>query len=104
GRARAAAPEPARLAPPGDPPEPPPPPRGRRPAPSSLARDDQRRGLAEGRRPVGDDPPVTVGEAIAHASERLRAAGSETPRLDAELLLGWSIGIGRTGLLAPPDA
>jgi release factor glutamine methyltransferase len=47
---------------------------------------------------------VTVGEALAHASERLRAAGSETPRLDAELLLGWSIGIGRTGILAHPDA
>jgi len=46
---------------------------------------------------------VTVGEALAHASERLRAAGSETPRLDAELLLGWSIGIGRTGILAHPD-
>ena len=46
---------------------------------------------------------MTVGEAIAHASERLRAAGSETPRLDAELLLGWSIGIGRTGILAHPD-
>ena len=47
---------------------------------------------------------MTVGEALAHASERLRAAGSETPRLDAELLLGWSIGIGRTGILAHPDA
>jgi release factor glutamine methyltransferase len=47
---------------------------------------------------------VTVGEALARASERLRAAGSETPRLDAELLLGWSIGIGRTGILAHPDA
>lgn len=46
---------------------------------------------------------MTVGEALAHASERLRAAGSETPRLDAELLLGWSIGIGRTGILAHPD-
>ena len=47
---------------------------------------------------------MTVGEALARASERLRAAGSETPRLDAELLLGWSIGIGRTGILAHPDA
>jgi release factor glutamine methyltransferase len=46
---------------------------------------------------------VTVGEALARASERLRAAGSETPRLDAELLLGWSIGIDRTGILAHPD-
>ena len=46
---------------------------------------------------------MTVGEALARASERLRAAGSETPRLDAELLLGWSIGIDRTGILAHPD-
>ena len=47
---------------------------------------------------------MTVGEALARASERLRAAGSETARLDAELLLGWSIGVDRTGILAHPDA
>ena len=46
---------------------------------------------------------MTIGEALAEASERLRAAGSETPRLDAELLLGWSIGADRTTVLAHPD-
>ena len=38
------------------------------------------------------------------ARNRLRAAGSETPRLDAELLLGHALGIDRTGVLAHPDA
>jgi release factor glutamine methyltransferase len=32
--------------------------------------------------------------------ERLRAAGSETPRLDAELLLAHAIGVGRTVIVA----
>ena len=36
--------------------------------------------------------------------ERLREAGSETPRLDAELLLGDAVGVGRTAILAHPDA
>jgi release factor glutamine methyltransferase len=37
-------------------------------------------------------------------TDRLRAAGSETPRLDAELLLGHVLGIDRTGVIAHPDA
>jgi release factor glutamine methyltransferase len=36
--------------------------------------------------------------------ERLRASGSETPRLDVELLLGHAIGIDRTVVAAYPDA
>jgi release factor glutamine methyltransferase len=36
--------------------------------------------------------------------ERLHAAGSETARLDAELLLGDAIGVGRTVILAHPEA
>jgi release factor glutamine methyltransferase len=36
--------------------------------------------------------------------ERLRDAGSETPRLDAELLLGDVVGAGRTVILAHPEA
>jgi release factor glutamine methyltransferase len=36
--------------------------------------------------------------------ERLREAGSETARLDAELLLGHAVGVGRTVILAHPDA
>jgi release factor glutamine methyltransferase len=47
---------------------------------------------------------TTTGEAIAHASERLRASGSETARLDAELLLGWAIGVDRTAIVAHPEA
>jgi release factor glutamine methyltransferase len=36
--------------------------------------------------------------------ERLREAGSESPRLDAELLLGHAIGTDRTMLIAHPEA
>ena len=38
------------------------------------------------------EAPQTVREAIASGSERLAAAGSETPRLDAELLLAAALG------------
>ena len=34
----------------------------------------------------------------------LLAAGAETPRLDAELVLGHAIGVGRTAVLAHPEA
>ena len=37
-------------------------------------------------------------------AERLRASGSETPRLDAELLLGHAVGVERTVVLAHPEA
>ncbi len=47
---------------------------------------------------------TTIGEALAAAGQRLREAGSETARLDAELLLGWAIGADRTAVLAHPDA
>jgi release factor glutamine methyltransferase len=36
--------------------------------------------------------------------ERLRASGSETSRLDAELLLGHAVGVGRTAIVAHPEA
>ena len=39
---------------------------------------------------------TTTAEALGGATERLRASGSETARLDAELLLGWAIGVDRT--------
>ena len=43
-------------------------------------------------------------EAVLRASiARLRDAGSESPRLDAELLLGHALGIDRARLLAHPD-
>ncbi len=47
---------------------------------------------------------ATVGSLLHAGNNRLRAAGSETPRLDAELLLGHTLGIDRTGVLAHPDA
>jgi release factor glutamine methyltransferase len=47
---------------------------------------------------------ATIGDSIADATTRLRAAGSESARLDAELLLGWAIGADRTAIVANRDA
>jgi release factor glutamine methyltransferase len=47
---------------------------------------------------------ATVGELLTLGTARLRAAGSESARLDAELLLGWAIGAERTALIAHPEA
>jgi release factor glutamine methyltransferase len=47
---------------------------------------------------------ATVQELLRSGVERLRAAGSETPRLDAELLLGHAINADRTVVVAHPDA
>jgi release factor glutamine methyltransferase len=47
---------------------------------------------------------ATIGESLAEATARLRAGGSETARLDAELLLGWAIGADRTSVVAHPEA
>jgi release factor glutamine methyltransferase len=47
---------------------------------------------------------ATVGEVLPGAVERLRNAGSESARLDAEVLLASAIGTGRTTLLAHPEA
>ena len=46
----------------------------------------------------------TIGGLLATASERLRASGSESARLDAELLLAWAMSADRTAVLAHPDA
>ncbi len=46
---------------------------------------------------------ATIGELLAGAVARLRAAGSESPRLDAELLLAHALGVERTTLLAHPE-
>jgi hypothetical protein len=44
---------------------------------------------------------MTATRALVEAgTERLRAAGSETPRLDAELLLAFAIGVDRTAVVA----
>ena len=47
---------------------------------------------------------ATVEVLLRDAVERFRVAGSESPRLDAELLLANVLGIDRTGVLAHPDA
>ncbi|HYL39934.1 MAG TPA: HemK/PrmC family methyltransferase [Candidatus Binatus sp.] len=47
---------------------------------------------------------ATVAELLRDGTSRLRDAGSETARLDAELLLGHVAGLERTALLAHPDA
>jgi len=47
---------------------------------------------------------TTVGATLRTATERLRAAGSPTPRLDAELLVGLVCGRDRSWLLAHPEA
>ena len=47
---------------------------------------------------------ATVGQLLEDAIARLRAARSESPRLDAELLLGYAVGVDRTGIVAHPEA
>jgi release factor glutamine methyltransferase len=45
----------------------------------------------------------SIGAALQRAAERLRASGSPTPRLDAEVLLAHHTGMDRSGLLAHPE-
>jgi release factor glutamine methyltransferase len=49
-------------------------------------------------------PVETTGALLREGTEQLATAGSETPRLDAELLLGHAVGVGRTVVLAHPEA
>lgn len=46
---------------------------------------------------------VTVGAALSSATDRLAAAGCDTPRLDAELLLAEALGVGRARLVLDRD-
>jgi len=46
---------------------------------------------------------MTVGEALRTATQRLRASGSRSPRLDAELLLAAVLGVERADLLRAPE-
>ncbi|HEX8939965.1 MAG TPA: peptide chain release factor N(5)-glutamine methyltransferase [Candidatus Limnocylindrales bacterium] len=49
--------------------------------------------------------PTTLGDALDEGVARLRASGSETARLDAELLLAHALGgVDRTAVIAHPDA
>jgi release factor glutamine methyltransferase len=56
------------------------------------------------------DAPATVSSLVADAVARLATAGSRSPRLDAELLMGHALGIDRAGVIAhggasvPPQA
>ena len=47
---------------------------------------------------------TTVAELLRSGIERLRASGSESARLDAELLLGHAVGVDRTAIVAHPEA
>ena len=46
----------------------------------------------------------TVDALLVEGVARLRAAGSESARIDAELLLGHVLGVDRTGVIAHPEA
>jgi release factor glutamine methyltransferase len=48
-------------------------------------------------------PPASVKQAIVDATERLRRAGSASPRLDAELLLAEALGVRREALYREPE-
>ncbi len=47
---------------------------------------------------------MTVGELLHEAAGGLDRSGSDTPRLDAEVLLGHVLGVDRATLLAAPEA
>lgn len=47
---------------------------------------------------------ATVDELLRIGLDRLRVSGSESPRLDAELLLARAIGVDRTTVIAHPEA
>jgi release factor glutamine methyltransferase len=46
----------------------------------------------------------TVAALVVRAADRLAAGGSASSRLDAELLLGFALGVDRVGVLAYPEA
>ncbi len=50
-----------------------------------------------------DLPPGTVGDVLRRATEHLAAKGSETPRVDAELLLAHVLGVARIDLYLQLD-
>ena len=54
--------------------------------------------------PSSNDERLTVGAALAAATDRLRDAGSPSARLDAEVLLAHLLGTERSWLLAHPEA
>lgn len=59
-------------------------------------------GPADGAGPV--PASALTGDLLRDGAEQLRVSGSETPRLDAELLLAHAVGVGRTAIVAHTDA
>lgn len=49
-------------------------------------------------------PVASVRDALSAAEDSLRAAGCDTPRLDAELLLAHALGVSRQALFLEPEA
>jgi len=49
-------------------------------------------------------PVASVRDALSAAEDSLRAAGCDTPRMDAELLLAQALGVARESLFLAPDA
>ncbi|HEY7631503.1 MAG TPA: peptide chain release factor N(5)-glutamine methyltransferase [Thermoleophilaceae bacterium] len=49
-------------------------------------------------------PVSSVRDALSAAEDALRASGSDSPRLDAELLLAHALGVGREALVIDPEA
>ena len=47
--------------------------------------------------------PSTIGEAVVRSQRRLKASGSPSPRLDAEVLAAHVVGRDRAWLLAHPE-
>src|SRR4051794_20272848 len=60
--------------------------------------------LPDSRSSSADQPVERTGALLREGAELLASSGSETPRLDAELLLGHAVGVGRTVVLAHPEA
>src|SRR6185312_4019784 len=73
-----------------------------RPRAAGRARRVHRR--AHVRRPPPRARRVTVSEALRLAERELAAAGVDTPRVDAELLLAHVLGTSRSGVYAEADA
>lgn len=48
--------------------------------------------------------PASIADALARATMTLTESGSESARLDAEVLLAWVLGVDRSALLAYPEA
>src|SRR4051812_19608929 len=57
-----------------------------------------------GSEPAGSTGVATSEDLLRLAVERLRQSGSDSPRLDAELLLAHAIGTDRTVVIAHPEA